>query len=218
MPSIRSSYRFTADTVASKQLLYGIEASAPKPDVLGKVLSTDDDSRLVPKRKAHGLCPGSRGFFCGGRAIRLPKPPLGMGVLVWKQSVVGSQAELPGTTAGVTNDRRQFTTGLNKGFWRPHAIRPCQSQPRRKKAGVVRQERLDADCFLSGKVAVNDRIRYRGSTHDCGNRHIGYVASRRTRDATRWRPRGHRRICQCGCFPSAPGAHRYAAGTGVETT
>jgi hypothetical protein len=29
-----------------------------------------------------------------------------------------------------------------------------------KIAGVVRQERVDANCLLAGKVAVDDRIRY----------------------------------------------------------
>jgi hypothetical protein len=48
---------------------------------------------------------------CAG-AAQVAEATLGHGVLVWKQTVVRRQAELPGTAAGVTDDGRTQASGI----------------------------------------------------------------------------------------------------------
>ena len=51
-------------------------------------------------------------FLLQGQGNQVAEATLGHGVLVWKQTVVRGQAELPGTAAGVTDDRRAQASGI----------------------------------------------------------------------------------------------------------
>jgi hypothetical protein len=52
---------------------------------------------------------------CAG-AAQIAEAALGHGVLVWKQSVVRGQAELPGTAACVTDDGSTQTSGIARQY------------------------------------------------------------------------------------------------------